>query len=73
MFGYQNTYILWVPTKTMKLSGQQHFEREGKKYEKFWITIPKKIVEKLGWKKGQELNADVKNSKLIIQKEDWED
>ena len=43
------------------------------KYYKFIVVIPNKIIEKLGWKGGEELNADLKNKKLIIQKEDWED
>lgn len=56
----------------MKLSGQQHFSRGDKNYEKFWVVIPKQIVEKLGWKKGMELSADVKGTKLVLEKEDWE-
>lgn len=57
----------------MKLQSQISREYKGTKYEKFWIVIPSKIVEKLGWKSGQELNGDLKGNKLIIQKEDWED
>ncbi|MBI2522984.1 AbrB/MazE/SpoVT family DNA-binding domain-containing protein [Candidatus Woesearchaeota archaeon] len=57
----------------MRLQSQISREYKGTKYEKFWIVIPSKIIEKLGWKSKQELNADLKNNKLIIQKEDWED
>ena len=57
----------------MKLQSQVSREYKGTKYEKFWIILPSKLVEKLKWKSGQELNADLKDSKLIIQKEDWED
>jgi len=57
----------------MKLQSQVSREYKGTKYEKFWIVIPSKIIEKLGWKSKQELNADLKGNKLIIQKEDWED
>ena len=57
----------------MKLQSQISREYKSKKYEKFWVVLPSKLIERLGWKSGQELNADLKNGKLIIQKEDWED
>ena len=52
----------------MKL--QSHVSRKYKdnSYRKFWIIIPKKNLEKLGWKTGQELKAEIKNNKLIISK-----
>jgi antitoxin component of MazEF toxin-antitoxin module len=37
---------------------------------KFYIIIPTKLIEQLGWKAGQELNADVKNDKLTIEQQD---
>ena len=57
----------------MRLLSQISREYKGKEYKKFWIVIPNKIIEKLGWKSGTELNADLKNGKLVINKEDWED
>ncbi|MBN2102231.1 MAG: AbrB/MazE/SpoVT family DNA-binding domain-containing protein [Candidatus Aenigmarchaeota archaeon] len=53
----------------MKL--QSHISREykGTKYEKYWIVIPNKMVEKLKWKTGEELEAEVKNGKLVIEKD----
>ena len=54
----------------MRLLSQISREYKGTKYEKFWIVIPSKIVKKLGWKTGTELNADLKNGKLVINKED---
>lgn len=57
----------------MKLQSQVSREYKGTKYEKFWIILPSKLIEKLKWKSGQELNADLKEGKLVIQKEDWED
>ena len=53
----------------MKL--QSHISREykGTKYEKFWIVIPNKVIEKLGWKAGQELEGEVKGDKLVIEKD----
>ena len=56
----------------MKLLSQKHSEYKGKQYKKFWIIIPNRLIEKLGWKEGTELNADLKNEKLVIEKEDWE-
>ena len=54
----------------MRLISQISREYKGTKYEKFWIVIPSKIVKKLGWKTGTELNADLKYGKLVINKED---
>ena len=57
----------------MRLQSQISREYKGTKYEKFWIVLPSKLIKKLGWKTGTELDADVNNKKLIVQKEDWED
>lgn len=50
----------------MKL--QSHISRKYKNnsYKKFWIIIPRKILEKLGWKTGQELKANIKKNGLVI-------
>ena len=50
---------------------QSHFSREyeGTKYEKFWVVIPSKIIEKLGWKKGKKLKVEEKNKKIIIEED----
>ena len=52
----------------MRLLSQKHAEYKGKEYEKFWVVIPSKIIKKLGWKKGQELKAEDKGGKLVIEK-----
>jgi len=54
----------------MRLQNQISREYKGKKYEKFWVVLPSKLVEKLGWKIGQDLEAEVKGDKLVIEKED---
>lgn len=54
----------------MRLLSQTSREYKGTKYEKFWIVVPSKLVEKLGWKRGQDLEAEVKDKKLIIEEED---
>ena len=53
----------------MRLLSQISREYKGSKYEKFWIVIPSKLVKKLGWKKGQELEAEIKDKKLVIEKD----
>jgi len=50
----------------MRLITQQHSEYKGKKYLKHWIVIPNKAVGKLGWKSGDELDAEVNEGKLVI-------
>ncbi|MBU1203554.1 MAG: hypothetical protein KKG60_00620 [Nanoarchaeota archaeon] len=52
----------------MRLLSQISREYNGKKYEKFWVVISNKLIEKLGWKKGQNLKVEVKRNKLIIEK-----
>ena len=52
----------------MRLLSQKSREYKGKEYKKFWVVIPQKIIEKLGWRAGYELKADIKNDKLIIDK-----
>ena len=53
----------------MRLLAQKHSEYKGKEYRKFWVIIPQKIIEKLGWKEGQDLEAEIKRDKLIIEKD----
>ena len=53
----------------MRLLSQKHSEYKGKEYKKFWVIIPQKIIEKLGWKGGEDLEAEAKNGKLIIEKD----
>lgn len=53
----------------MKLLSQKHSEYKGKKYEKFWVIIPNKIIDKLGWKNGEDLEPEVKGDKLVIEKD----
>ena len=42
---------------------------KDKEYHKYWVVIPNKLVEKLGWKKGEELEAETKGDKLIIERD----
>ena len=53
----------------MRLLSQISREYKEQKYEKFWVVISSKFIKKLGWKKGQELDAEVKGEKLVIGKD----
>ena len=53
----------------MKLQSQVSRKYGDTEYRKFWIVIPKKLLKKLGWKSGQELDAEVKGNKLVIEKD----
>jgi len=53
----------------MRLLSQISREYKGEQYEKFWVVIPSKIIKQLGWKKGQDLEAEVKGKKLIIEED----
>ena len=53
----------------MRLLSQISREYKEKQYKKFWVIIPNSIVEKLGWKSGDELETKLKDKKLTITKE----
>ncbi len=57
-----------MSNKYMRL--QSHISRKYKNnsYRKFWVIIPNKLLEKLGWKIGEELESEVKGNKLIVDK-----
>ena len=40
-----------------------------KEYSKYVIVVPSKLIEKLGWKGDEELEAEIKKGKLIIEKD----
>lgn len=49
--------------RLMKLYNKTY---KGKKYYRWRITILPKQIEQLNWKQSQELQAIIKNGKLII-------
>jgi len=53
----------------MRLLSQKSREYKDKSYYKFWVVIPNKIIDKLGWKRGDELETEVKGDKLLIEKD----
>jgi len=53
----------------MRLLGQTSRVYKEKAYKKHWIVIPNSLIEKLGWKVGQELEAEVKDKRLVVEKD----
>ena len=53
----------------MRLQSQISREYKDQQYEKFWVVIPSKIVKELKWKSGEELEAEVKGDKLVIERD----
>jgi len=53
----------------MKLQKQLSKKRGEKKYYRYVINIPSKIVKKLGFKAGDELKAHIKCGKLVMEKD----
>lgn len=53
----------------MRLLSQISREYKGKEYKKFWIVIPNKLIEKLGWRTGNDLEGEVKGDNLVIKKD----
>lgn len=51
----------------MKLQKQLSRKVAGREYVKWVIIIPSSKIEKLGWRGGEELEAVVKNNKLILK------
>ena len=52
----------------MRLVKQKSRDYGDKEYFKFCVVIPQKIIEKLGWKGGEDLGAEIKGDKLVIEK-----
>ena len=53
----------------MRLIKQSGRKYEDKEYFKYILVVPNKLIEKLGWKGGEELEAEVKDKKLIIEED----
>ncbi|MFH1181687.1 MAG: AbrB/MazE/SpoVT family DNA-binding domain-containing protein [Candidatus Woesearchaeota archaeon] len=53
----------------MRLLSQKSREYKDKAYHKYWVVIPNKLIEKLGWKQGDELEAEIKGNKLSIERD----
>lgn len=53
----------------MKLLSQTSRTYKEKRYSKFWVIIPNKVIERIGWETGDSLELNVKGGKLVIEKE----
>lgn len=53
----------------MRLLSQTSRKYKDKEYRKFWVVLPNKLINLLGWETGQELKPEAKGGKLIILKE----
>lgn len=55
-------------------SGKEHIrklQRTGDEGRSYALTLPKDLVEELGWEERQKLTVRQKDSKVIIK--DWEE
>ena len=52
-----------------KTQGYLNGEKIGRKsHSRFSITIPRRIVEFMGWKKGDELEFRLEGKKVVLKK-----
>lgn len=51
----------------MRLQRQLSRKVNDKNYPKYVVTIPPKQIEEVGWKEGIELEAIVKNGKIVLR------
>ena len=52
----------------MKLQKQLSRKVGDTEYAKWVLVIPPTIIEQLSWKEGQELEAEIKENKLVVRK-----
>jgi len=52
----------------MKLQKQLSRKVGDVEHAKWVLVIPSNIIEELKWKEGQKLEAEIKESKLIVKK-----
>jgi len=51
----------------MKLQKQLSRKVGATEYPKWVVTIPPEVVKESGWKEGTELQAELKNNKIILK------
>jgi len=54
----------------VKLQKQLSRKVKNKEYDKWVLVIPPNIINELRWKEGQELQAETKDDKLIVKKDE---
>ncbi len=53
----------------MRLILQKSRDYNGKAYYKSLIVVPSKIIKALDWKGGEELEAEIKDKRLVIRRD----
>lgn len=53
----------------MRLQSQISRKYGEKEYRKYWVVISEKLIKKLGWKTGEDLEGEVEGDKLVIEKD----
>ena len=53
----------------MKLQKQKAYKYKDTVHYKYAIIIPEDTIKALGWKKGDELEAEEKKGKLVVEKQ----
>ena len=53
----------------MKLQKQLSCKVGNIEYAKWVITLPPETIKEIGWKEGIQLKLNIKDGKIIIQKE----
>ncbi len=52
----------------MRLQKHKTDKVKDKQYYKYVIVVKEKLINALGWKEGEELKAEVKGDKLVVEK-----
>jgi len=59
------TFEVKMPETTIKLQEKSHPLPKGGETTQYTITIPKNLVESLGWKKGDRLKVNLLSSEMV--------
>jgi bifunctional DNA-binding transcriptional regulator/antitoxin component of YhaV-PrlF toxin-antitoxin module len=51
----------------MKLQKQLSRKTDSTEYSKYVIVIPTEKIKEAGWKEGEELEAEIKDGKIILK------
>ena len=52
----------------MKLQKQKTHQVGDKEYYKYVVVVKEKLIKALGWQEGDELKAEEKKGKLVVEK-----
>ena len=63
-----NFYILFLPNYFMKLLKVKSRTYNGKPYYKYRVNLPEELLEKSGFKEGDELVPEAKKGEIRLKK-----